>query len=291
MTWRTVVITQRAKLDLKMNHLVIRQGGLTQKVFIGEIALLIIESTAVSLTAALISELNDKKVKIIFCDEKRNPSSELISYYGSHDTSSKIKLQIDWSAKSKGIMWKKIMQEKIYHQMNHLKDNDLKEYMLLESYIDQIEDGDITNREGHAAKVYFNSLFGKSFTRTQDNKINAALNYGYGIILSIFNREIVSQGYLTQLGIFHDNQFNQFNLSSDIMEPFRIIVDRKVYEMKPKKFDIEEKHELLSILNDEVYIDNKSQTVLNGIKIYTKSVLDALNQDDVSIIKEYRNEL
>lgn len=89
---------------------------------------------------------------------------------------------------------------------------------------------------GHAAKVYFNALFGMDFTRTEESSINAALNYGYGILLSAFNREIVLNGYITQLGLFHNNMFNQFNLGSDLMEPFRTIVDQKVRDMMPQKF-------------------------------------------------------
>lgn len=101
--------------------------------------------------------------------------------------------------------------------------------------------GDETNREGHAAKVYFNALFGKDFTRTEDSPLNAALNYGYSIILSLFTREIVSNGYITQIGLFHDNMFNQFNLACDLMEPYRPIVDRFVVEMKPTQFEKDEK--------------------------------------------------
>lgn len=101
------------------------------------------------------------------------------------------------------------------------------EAKLLRKYIEEIEYGDATNREGHAAKVYFNALFGMDFTRTEENSINAALNYGYGILLSAFNREIVMNGYITQIGLFHNNMFNQFNLGSDLMEPFRsLLIDR-----------------------------------------------------------------
>ena len=42
-------------------------------------------------------------------------------------------------------------------------------------------------------------------------EINAALNYGYGILLSNFNKEIVADGYLTQLGIKHINEYNLTN--------------------------------------------------------------------------------
>ena len=162
---------------------------------------------------------------------------------------------------------------------------------MLDEYLSQIEIGDTTNREGHSAKVYFNALFGMDFTRTSDTPTNAALNYGYGILLSTFNREIVANGYITQLGLFHDNIFNHFNLSSDLMEPFRTLVDKIVYNLKPEIFNHNEKMELLNILNKEVIIDGKINYVNNAIKIYCKSVFDAINQQDVSLIKFYKDEL
>ena len=73
---------------------------------------------------------------------------------------------------------------------------------LLYQYINEIEFGDVTNREGHAAKVYFNALFGMDFTRSAENVTNAALNYGYSLLLSTFNRCVVANGYITQLGAF-----------------------------------------------------------------------------------------
>ena len=158
---------------------------------------------------------------------------------------------------------------------------------MLSGYTEQIELADTTNREGHAAKVYFNALFGMEFTRSADIAINAALNYGYSMILSAFNREISANGYLTQLGIFHNNMFNHFNLSSDLMEPFRILADRLVYQMQPVEFDTEEKNEMWRIMDQKVSIDGQSQFVMNAIKIYTKSVLDAINDGDASLIKFY----
>lgn len=156
--------------------------------------------------------------------------------------------------------------------------------------MDDIMIGDTTNREAFAAKVYFNLLFGDSFSRSQDNSINAALNYGYSLILSSFNREITSNGYLTQIGIHHDNMFNHFNLGCDFMETFRILIDRKVVDMKLQKFEKEEKIELIKVLNDEVMIDNKHQFVSKAIEIYVKSIFDAINDNDISLIKNYKKE-
>lgn len=290
MSWRIVVVTKRAKLDLQLGKLVVRSDEVV-KIVLSEISTILIESTAVSLTTSLIAELAKRKIKVIFCDEKRNPSCELVNYYGSHDTSNKIRKQIGWKTRTKEAVWTEIVAEKIRKQKELLEIIGKEESGLLAGYLEELEWNDATNREGHAAKVYFNALFGLDFTRTEDNLNNAALNYGYSIILSTFTREVVANGYLTQLGLFHDNMFNQFNLASDLMEPFRILVDRKVIEMELVQLEHEEKMELVNVLNGEVQIDGKMQYVNNAIKIYCKSVFDALNEDDSSLIRFYRIEL
>ena len=290
MSWRVVVITKRAKLDLQLGKMVVRSDE-TVKIVLSEISTNIIESTAVSLTTSLIAELAKRKIKVIFCDEKRNPSCELVNYYGSHDTSNKVRRQIVWKQSTKEAVWTEIVTEKIRKQKELLEALGKEEAALLSSYLREIVWNDETNREGHAAKVYFNALFGMDFTRTEDNFVNAALNYGYSIILSAFTREVVANGYITQLGLFHDNMFNQFNLASDLMEPFRILVDREVIGMKLLQFEHEEKMQLVNILNQEIQIDGKTQYVNNAIKIYCKSVFDALEEDDSSLIRFYGIEL
>jgi len=290
MSWRTVVISSSAKLDYQMGFLVIRKEDVV-KIHISEISTLLIETTSVSLTVALLSELTKKKVKLIFCDEKRNPSSELVSYYGCHDTSIKVRKQMEWTADVKATVWTEIVSEKIRKQAEHLEEYNLSEAEMLYGYLNEMQFGDESNREGHAAKVYFNALFGMDFTRTAENSTNAALNYGYGIILSTCNREIVANGYITQIGLFHDNMFNQFNLGSDIMEPFRPLVDRVVKNMNSQKFEHEEKMEILKLLQHEVVIAGRKECVSNAIKLYCRSVFDALNDNDTSLIKFYRNEL
>lgn len=287
MSWRTVVITSRCKLDYKMGFMVVRAEE-TRRIFIDEIAILLIENPAVSMTGCLLEALTEKKIRVIFCNTKRNPSAELVPYYNSYDCSRKIKAQIGWSDDTKGAVWADIVAEKIRKQADHLEQLQKgSEAALLRSYLCQIEAHDATNREGHAAKVYFNALFGMDFTRSEENTTNAALNYGYSMILSAFNREVTANGYLTQLGIFHDNMFNYFNLSCDLMEPFRILVDRRVKAMAPAEFASAEKHALVNILNDTVTISQTRQTVLNAIKIYCRGVFDALNEGDPSLIQFY----
>lgn len=89
------------------------------------------------------------------------------------------------------------------------------------------------------------------------------------------------------MGLFHDNMFNPFNLASDLMEPFRTLVDRRVLQMKPEKLEHEEKMALVDIANQEVFINGRRELVSNAVKIYTRSVFDALEERDVSLIRFY----
>ena len=233
MSWRIVVIENQAKLDYKMGYMVVR-GLETKRVLLDEIGILLIENPAVSLTGILIEALTEKKIKVIFCDRKRNPVAELMPHHGCHDSAAKIRTQIIWEQNIKDIIWRDIVSEKIRKQSEFLVEiGKIQQAGMLSEYVKQVELADATNREGHAAKVYFNALFGMDFTRSADIPVNAALNYGYSLVLSAINREVSANGYLTQLGIFHNNMFNHYNLSCDFMEPFRILVDRMVYSMQP----------------------------------------------------------
>ncbi len=286
MSFRTIVISSRAKLETRMNYLIVR-GENDSKIHLSEINTIIVDSTAVAITAGLLCELSNRKIKLIFCDEKHNPHCEMVPYYGSHDTSEKIKNQTNWSLMVKSLVWTNVIRLKIKKQSEHLRSLGLVEHETLEKYQNEIVLNDLTNREGHSAKLYFISIFGKDFTRSNSSSINMMLNYGYAIILSAFNREIVSSGYITQIGLKHCNEYNHFNLASDLMEPFRIVIDRAVVDMIDEPFEKEQRNKLVDQLNKEVIIFGKKQFLSNAIKIYCKSVFNALNEENELLIKEY----
>lgn len=282
MGFRTVIVNSRAKLEFRLNFMIVR-GENEKRIFIDEINTLIVQSTAVSLTAALLSELIRSGVKVIFCDEKFNPCSELIPYYGAHNTSKRYKIQMQWRDETKDEIWRLIIAQKITNQKNYLQKRGFSaEAELIESYIPDILPGDTTNREGHSAKVYFNCLMPCGVSRRDGGFLNGCLNYGYAVLLSCFNREIVASGYLTQFGIWHDNEFNQFNLSSDLMEPFRTIVDEVAFSLP--EGDKEFKRKMADILNFQISIDGKTTTLDLAVRTYVRSVLNALEASDPSLI-------
>ena len=172
-----------------------------------------------------------------------------------------------------------------------LKSKNIIGYEKLYEFEKQVEIGDITNREGHAAKVYFNLLFGKDFVRGLSDDINIALDYGYSILLSVFNKEIVSKGYLTQLGINHKNEFNPFNFSCDLMEPFRILIDEIVFDNKERILDKNYKYDLINVMNRQIKIDGKSQFVSNAVTIFIKNIVDILDSEKERDLKLLNYEL
>lgn len=277
MSFRTVVIRKQSRISYKNNFLVVKQENDEKYIHLSEIDTIIVDSVSVSISAYLLREIADNKINIIFCDEKHNPFGELTPYYSKHNSSKMIKKQISWKQKDKDKIWTEIVKNKILNQALLLKKVSSEKYDLVFSYINEVVDGDKTNREGHAAKVYFNSLYGKFFVRNADDSINSALNYGYALLLSTINKEVINNGYLTQLGLHHKNEFNEFNLSCDLMEPFRVLIDNFVYYNQERKFDLDYKLDIVSILNNTYKYNNKNYTLKDIIKIFVKNTLEAAN--------------
>lgn len=283
MSFRTVVITKQSKISYKNRFLVVKQETDEKYIHLSEIDTIIIDSISVSISAYLLKEIADNKINIIFCDEKHNPFGEIIPFYSKHNSSKMIREQIKWKQTNKDKLWSEIVKNKIMNQALLLKKIKSSKYNLVLNYTKEVITGDKTNREGHAAKVYFNELYGNGFSRNLDNEINAALNYGYAILLSTINKEIIKNGYLTQLGIHHKNEFNEFNLTCDLMEPFRVIIDNFIYYNQERKFNTEYKMDIVNILNNTFKYQGKNYTLKDIIRMFVKYTLDSVND-----IKDYK---
>jgi CRISPR-associated endonuclease Cas1 subtype II len=147
---------------------------------------------------------------------------------------------------------------------------------MLDNYITEVEDGDITNREGHAAKVYFNALLGFS-RKDSEEEINSALNYGYSMLMSAMAREVVAAGYLTQIGIWHRSEQNSYNLACDLMEPFRPIVDSLVMKIyKDKKSEVKFKKELQTLYLTTIKINGHTEQLYPAMRVFLRRVLKYL---------------
>lgn len=287
MAFRTLVISTQCKLEYSLEYLVYRGVDTTKRIFLNEINTILIESTQVSITTSLLNEIVKRKIKLIFCDEKHDPSSELVPYNNSHNSSERIMNQINWDDETKDLIWQRIIKEKINTEYLMLKKyNHLDVALQVYDYMENVEIGDLSNREGHAAKVYFNNIFYKNFSRNENSVLNASLNYGYTLILSQFNRIVIGSGYLTQLGIHHKGQFNPFNFSCDLMEPFRYIVDQ--FAIKIYKENLDFKKEMMNLLSINLVINGREVSFFNALSIYFSSVIEAIAKKKPTLIKFVR---
>ena len=290
MAFRTIVVKNRCKLEYSLNYLICRSQEENKKVLLDEIEMLIIQNTGVSITCALMSELVEKKIKVIFCDSKSNPQFEITPYFNNYCTYKKIMQQMSFDNSFKDILWQSIIKEKIYNEARLLNKigNDNEDKLM--GYFDDVEPGDVTNREGHAAKVYFNSIFGSSFSRDDiRNPINKYLNYGYSILVSFINREIKLLGYLTEVGIHHKGETNSFNLTYDFFEPLRTYVDNFVVSNIVNEDNF--KDVFTKMLSNKVYIEDKQTFLDNALHIYVQSLFKALIDKNIKEVKFIKYEL
>ena len=277
MGWRTVIVNTHSKLSYKNNHLIFKDATRTEMIHLSEVDILLLETTDIVLSTMLIKRLVDENILVIFCDDKRIPTAHLMPYYARHDSSLQLSRQIDWEEAVKAEVWTHIISQKILNQSIYLSAcGFIEKSQSIMNLYQSLELFDPSNREGHSARIYFNTLFGNDFNRELDNDINASLDYGYTLLLSMFAREVVLSGCMTQFGLKHANQFNQFNLASDIMEPFRPIIDQIVYENRNHSF-VKIKRELFTIFSDTFQYNNKEMYLTNIVSDYTKKVIKALN--------------
>jgi CRISPR-associated protein Cas1 len=279
MGWRTIVVNNHSKLAYKNNHLIYKSSTQNEMIHLSEIDVLLLETTDILITTMLIKRLVDENILVLFCDDKRLPIGKLLPFYGRHDSSLQLGRQINWTLERKGTIWTEIISQKILNQRRFLLELNLKEKAeSLQNLHEGLEIFDPSNREGHAARIYFNTLFGNHFSREKDNDINAGLNYGYTLLMSIFAREIVKSGCMTQFGLKHANQFNDFNLASDLMEPFRPLVDRIVYENRQSEFRVM-KRALFDLFTNKYMYNSKEMFLTNIVSDYTKKIIKVLNNE------------
>ena len=279
MGWRSVIITQHAKLTYSMQMMIVQTRDGINQIPIEDINLLLVSTTQAVITSALISKLAQNQTKVIFVDEKGNPIVETAVYYPGTRNMAKLTQQFNWDEHLKEVLWTKIVSQKIKNQIAVLANYHLNKDEVQDE-LDQLEINDESNREAIAARKYFMLLFDKNFVRRDTSAINAALDYGYAILLSSFNREIVMNGYLTYFGIHHCSQENQFNLASDLMEPFRPFVDYwvKAHE-KIKELTPDIKYGLVELLSLEIKFNGKKTLLTNAITVYVRECLKFLSGD------------
>ena len=155
---------------------------------------------------------------------------------------------------AKSLIMNKVSNQRtmLMHQRN--KDKEISEAVaLLDNYIIKLETADsiqsIMGYEGSASRAYFKAHFNNIVWHGRKPRIkydmtNALLDIGYTMLFAYIDALLAIYGFDRYLGILHRQFYMRKSLVCDIIEPFRIIVDKQVKkginlgQFKEKDFEI-----------------------------------------------------
>jgi CRISPR-associated protein Cas1 len=207
---RTLFFSNPYRLSLKNNQLVAesKDDGETRTVPVEDIGFVVLDNMQISVSMPLIEALVDNNVAVVFSNSKHHPQAMLLNL-DSHNSQTEIfRNQIEASLPLKKNLWKQTVEEKIKNQARLLKLLDRHSLDIMNLAKD-VKSGDADNREGTAARFYWNRLFGGNFIRDRFGEMpNDLLNYGYIILRAAVARSLAGSGLLATLGIHHRNKYN-----------------------------------------------------------------------------------
>jgi len=293
MGWRTVVITKPSKISIENDQLrYAPKDGEVIKVPIDDISVIILEVHQVTITSALMSRLTESNIVLFTCDKTHNPNGVFIPFHQHSRYTQVAHKQIAWSEPLKKRLWQQIVSSKVINQSQTLAYMGKDKVTQLQNYAKNVKSGDTTMVESSAARVYFTALFGKFNRRDDSDWRNSALNYGYALVRGAISRSLAAHGFLPAFGLFHHSTLNAFNLSDDMIEPYRAFVDMVVaehyeafIELPDTRFLPEHKVELYQLFTMKTSIDDVSTTLLNSIEVCVTSLMNATLEKDVALLK------
>jgi CRISPR-associated protein Cas1 len=254
-----------------------------------DIGFVVLDHPQISFSMKLVEFLNANNVAVIFCDSTHMPSSMLLNLESHSLQSELFRAQVGASEPLKKNLWKQTIEAKIGNQAAMLEHEGHKAHEL-RAYAKSVKSGDMENREGLAARVYWGRLLGNGFYRDRMGPPpNHLLNYGYIVLRSAVARALSGSGLLPTLGIHHHNRYNAFCLADDIMEPYRPYVDRialKAHEAFPDEMIMTKdmKAAMLALMATDVWIDGNKRPLMVALSQTTASLSRCFNGEGRKIV-------
>lgn len=281
---RSLIFTSPATLSLRLKQLLYspkNSNGEQRSIPIEDIGVIIIENQQIVMTIPLITALSKANVAVIFCNSEHYPQTMLHNLDSNSLQGEILRSQLSAGEVIKKQLWKQVITAKIKNQAALLKKYS-KNYELLKPLYSNVKSGDVDNREGIAAKIYWQQLFGASFVRNRGaNGANSLLNYGYTVLRAAITRSLFAAGLYPALGIFHHNRSNAFPLADDMMEPFRPFVDETVYQLslqEKTELNNESKQALIKVLSCDVCYGTLLRPLSIGLSLTMASLARCYTQ-------------
>jgi CRISPR-associated protein Cas1 len=213
--------------------------------------------------------------------------------YNHFEVSKKIHEQVNWDESKKIKLWREIIRTKIENQNNLILNfyNEMEVCEKIQNHLNKLDTceslNEISSIEAVCARIYFKKIFNDDFKRTDENIINAGLNYGYSLLRAYISIIVASKGLHPSLGICHKSVFNSFNLSDDIIELFRPMVDYAVYN-KHKEVEVfthDYRRHLLNIMCQDIIFNNQQMSLKRAIEMFIDSIINFFDGEDLIVPK------
>lgn len=127
----------------------------------------------------------------------------------------------------------------------------------------------------------------KGLNRRSDDPVNSALNYGYAIVRSYIIKALISTGFHCAIRINHHNEYNNFNLADDLIEPWRAMVDLIAFDTVGVDYNLSVKQRrcLTGVLHKPCKIDGKVMNISTGIELMIDSFKTAVIENQPELLK------
>jgi CRISPR-associated protein Cas1 len=267
---RTILIENKSSISTKNLQLVIKSEIKESSIPIEDIGFLVLDHPEIYLSIPAMNLMVENNTAVIICSNNHLPNGMFLNLNSHHIQQEIFKNQIDASLPLKKQLWQQTIVEKITNQ-GILLAKITQSKNTFEFLASKVLSGDTTNMEGVTAQQYWKSFFEQDFKRERFGDYpNNFLNYGYAILRAATARALSGSGLLNTLGIHHKSKYNAFALADDIMEPFRPLVDEKVFEIM-QNYDEQElntkiKAELLQVLTRTVYFKDEKSPLMVALQ-------------------------
>lgn len=272
---KTILVENKSAITTKNQQLVLKSEIRESTIPIEDIGFLVLDHPEIYLSIPAMNLIVENNTAIIICGSNHLPNGMFLNLNSHHIQQEIFKNQIEASVPLKKQLWQQTIIEKIRNQ-GELLAKITENKNTFDFLASKVLSGDTSNMEGVAAQQYWKNF---PLPNYEDNGIkrerygdypNNFLNYGYAILRAATARALSGSGLLNTLGIHHKNKYNAFALADDIMEPFRPIVDEKVFDIM-KRYQEQElntaiKAELLQILTQTVYFKEEKSPLMVGLQ-------------------------
>ncbi len=267
---KSILIENKTAITAKNLQLVIKSEIRESTIPVEDIGFLVLDHQEIYISLPAMNLLVESNTSVIICSKNHMPNGMFLNLNSHHIQQEVFRNQIEASAPLKKQLWQQTIVEKITNQGLLLQRITSKSNSL-NFLASKVLSGDTTNMEGVAAQQYWKSFFEHDFKRERFGDYpNNFLNYGYAILRAATARALSGSGLLNTLGIHHKSKYNAFALADDIMEPFRPLVDEKVFEIM-QNYDEQElntkiKSELLQVLTRTVYFEDEKSPLMVALQ-------------------------